>query len=108
MCLAGVSDEDVSRRWERVAAGQLGKRECRMYRGLWTRLKEVSRRRLIARLALVVALALAGPPAVTLVAPLVGADLSDQAQASDCHKKPKKSDNADNKPLCPPPPPPGG
>jgi hypothetical protein len=65
-------------------------------------------RRLTARLALMVALALAAPPAVTFVASLVGGNLSDQAQASDCFKKPKRSDNADNKPLCPPPPPPGG
>ena len=60
-------------------------------------------RRLTARLALVIALALAAPPAVTFVASLVGANLSDQAHASDCYKKAKKSDN---KPLCPPPPPP--
>jgi hypothetical protein len=65
-------------------------------------------RRLIVRLALIVALALAAPPTVTLVAEFLGANLSDQAQASDCYKKPRKSDNADNKPLCPPPPPPGG
>jgi hypothetical protein len=75
----------------------------RVYRGPLDRLTGVSMRRLTARLALVVVLALAAPPAVDLVASLVGANLSDQAQASDCYKKAKKSDN---KPLCPPPPPP--
>jgi orotate phosphoribosyltransferase-like protein len=68
----------------------------------------VSMRRFTTRLALVIALALAGPPAATLVASLVGADLSDQAQASECTKKPKKDGTGGNKPLCPPAPPPGG